>query len=133
MESLNETLTFSMSNISDSLNGEIDDLREIIIKEVGQQVANLTDELNALKQKQNEIIDIGQIISINFFEQYATFADSIRVHSNGSFQELTSKSLNMINYFIMNPSRYSQRIINKIHNRISLKLRPVDENLNKVS
>ena len=121
-----------MSNISDSLNGEIDDLREIIIKEVGQQVANLTDELNALKQKQNELIDIGQVISINFFEQYATFADSIRVHSNGSFQELTSKSLNMINYFIMNPSRYSQRIINKIQNGNSLKLRPIDENLNKV-
>ena len=130
-----------MNNISNHLESEMGDLRETIIKEVELQLANLTDELNALKPKQNELIDLVdnhekvlEILKINFFEQYAIYADSIRIES---FQELTNKSLAMIDDFIINPDDYKQRVTDRMQDTLTLevsklKLHPIDGNLNKV-
>ena len=134
-------MSFSMNNISNHLESEMGDLRETIIKEVELQLANLTDELNALKPKQNELIDLVdnhekvlEILKINFFEQYAIYADSIRIES---FQELTNKSLAMIDDFIINPDDYKQRVTDRMQDTLTLevsklKLHPIDGNLNKV-
>ena len=141
LESLNETMSFSLSNISNNLESEIDDLRDTTIKEVGQKLANLTEKFNALKQKQNELSNlvdnhdqILEVLKINFFEQYANYAESIRIES---FHELTNKSLNMMNNFIINTDEYKRIVIDRMQNSLTLevsklKLLPVDDNLNKV-
>ena len=125
-----------MRNISNNLENEIEDLRETIIKEVGLQLANLTDELNTLKQKQTELIDLGdnhdkvlEILKINLFAQYVNYADSIRIES---VQGLTNKSLVMMNDFIINPDDYKRRVTDRMQDTLTLKLHPIDGNLNKV-
>ena len=123
-------MTLSMNNISNELESEIDDLRETIIKEVGVQLANLTDELNALKQKQNKLIELGDdhddlldILSTTAFEQYANYAESVR---NESFQELTRRFKSRSTLDLRQFATY------RLQDELLLKLYPIDDNLNKV-
>ena len=136
LELLNETLSFSISNISNELEIEIGDLRETIIKKVGLQLANeihnMTDKLNALKQKQNELIDLVDdnessvdIMSTFLVGKYATYAESIR---NNSLLDLVGISSNVQR----NSSQYNQNSTNLIDDALSLKLQPIDDNLKKV-
>lgn len=119
-----------MNNISNKLDSEIDDLRKTIINEVGLQLANLTDELNALKQKQNKLVDLGNdhgdlldILSTTFFEQYDNYAESVR---NESFQELTQRFKSWSTLDLRRFAKY------RLQNELLLKLSPIDDNLNKV-
>ena len=128
LELMNETMSFSIRNISNNLESEIDDLRETIITEVGLQLANLTSELNALKEKQNELIDLGDdhdrlldVLSITFFEKYATYVDTTK---NESLHVLARKNMTAFNL--------TQFADDRLHDTLSLKLHPIDDNLNKV-
>ena len=91
-------------------------------------INNITDELNDLRQKQNEL-ENGQgqevdVMSIYLLEKYATYADSIRI---GSLQDLVTKLLRENNV-----TQYKKLMTDRIQDAISLKLHPIDENLNKV-
>ena len=112
---LNETTSFSMTNISNNL---------------GSQLANLTEELNVLKRKQLELIDLGDnhdnlldYLSIAIFEKYTTYADSIK---NENFQELARK------YRSMSAIDLGRLATERLQDTLTLKLNPIDDNLNKV-
>ena len=140
LESLNETMSLTMNNISNNLESEIDDLRETIIKEVGLQLANLTDELNTLKQKQNEHDQKLDVMWITVLEeknmilpvinQYSgTYASSINDTSDDAPQ-MIRKSLAAINPSQIN--EYKRLVTDRKPDSLSLKLHPIDENLKKV-
>ena len=125
-------MSLSMNNMSNNLESEIDDLRETIIKEVGLQLANLTDELNALKRKQNELIDLVDyhdhsvdVLSTFLVKKYVTYAEAI---SNSSLTDLVGILLHVRTNF----SQYDQNATNFIKDELSLKLHPIDGNLKKV-
>ena len=138
LELLNETMSFSMNNISNNLESEIDDLRETIIKEVGLQLANLTDELTALKQKQNEHDQKLDVMWINVLEeknmtlpvmqQYINYASSLNHTSDAP--EMIRKSLAAINPSQIN--EYKRLVTDRLPDALSLKLHPIDGNLKKV-
>ena len=145
LESMNETMSFSMRNISNNLKSEIDDLRETIIKEVGLQLANLTDELNAMKQKQNEVIDLGNehdqklddlwlhfLVEMNMtlpvMQQYINYASSLNDTSDAP--QMIRKSLAAINPSEIN--EFKRLVTDRIPDVLSMKLHPIDENLKKV-
>ena len=145
LESMNETMSFSMRNISNNLKSEIDDLRETIIKEVGLQLANLTDELNAMKQKQNEVIDLGNehdqklddlwlhfLVEMNMtlpvMQQYINYASSLNDTSDAP--QMIRKSLAAINPSEIN--EFKRLVTDRIPDALSLKLHPIDGNLKKV-
>ena len=145
LESLNETMSFAMNNISNNLESKIDDLRETIIKEVGLQLANLTDELNAMKQKQNEVIDLGNehdqklddlwlhfLVEMNMtlpvMQQYINYASSLNDTSDAP--QMIRKSLAAINPSEIN--EFKRLVTDRIPDVLSMKLHPIDENLKKV-
>ena len=139
LESLNETMSFAMNNISNNLESKIDDLRETIIKEVGLQLANLTDELNALKQKQKEHDQKLDVMWIQVLEEKNMILPVINQYSGNyasslndtiSAPQMIRKSLASINPSQIN--EFKRLVTDRIPDQLSLKLRPIDENLKKV-
>ena len=112
-------------------NATITELRETILTEIGTVLANLTDEINALKQKQNDVKEKhGQMLDvlwISFLEKYATYAGSIH---NKRLYQLAQQSLDTIS-----PSQFAEfklHMTNRLQDALSLKLHPIDGNLIKV-
>ena len=135
-----------MNNMSNNLESEIDDLRETIIKEVGLQLANLTDELNALKQKQNDQIDLRNgydqmldVLWIKFLEEKKMIVPVINQYSRnyaslingtGSVAQSIRKSLSAINPRQIN--EFKRLVTDRLPDLLSLKLHPIDDNPKKV-
>ena len=139
LELMNETMSFSIRNISNNLESEIDDLRETIITEVGLQLANLTDELNALKQKQKEHDQKLDVMWIQVLEEKNMILPVINQYSGNyasslndtiSAPQMIRKSLASINPSQIN--EFKRLVTDRIPDQLSLKLRPIDENLKKV-
>ena len=139
LEFLNETMSFSMNNSSNNLESEIDDLRETIIKKVGLQLANLTDELNSLKQKQNEHYQKLEVMWIKVLEEKNMILPVINQHSGENYasyiKNTDAPQMIRTSLAAINPSQineYKRLVTDRTPNALSLKLHPIDGNLTKV-
>lgn len=59
LELLNETLNFTMTNITKTLTNEIVHLKNVIYEDFAVKLRNLTDDLNTVKQNQSSWFDLG--------------------------------------------------------------------------